>query len=116
VFNNVNALGVALTESVAGAGTVAGAQVNVALAATLAGALDLAATFVAPQGAGTGIAASTGKIDWFQFGGNTWVVEAINGGAAAADHHALGAGDAVVELLGLVNLNGGAFAGHTLTI
>ena len=42
--------------------------------------------------------------DWFQFQGNTYIVEANNTGSQAAPHAALGAGDVVVELTGLVNV------------
>ena len=92
-------------------------QVNVASAATLADALNLAAATAAMQGqtatgaaAGT-IPAVTGLVDWFQFGGNTYIVEAVNGTAAAATHTALAASDVVIKIVGLVDLaNIGSFS------
>jgi hypothetical protein len=62
------------------------------------------------------IAAHTGVVDWFQYGGDTYLVEAINAGSAAASHTALAATDAVVQILGQVNLSGDALAGHLLTL
>jgi hypothetical protein len=49
---------------------------------------------------------NTGLVDWFIYGGNTYVVETNNGTAAAASHPALGAGDVVIELVGVHNLDG----------
>jgi hypothetical protein len=96
-------------------------QVNVASATTLAGALDLAASTAAlsfqsalGKAAGT-MAINKGIIDWFEFGGNTYIVEA-NNGATAATHTALGATDVVVKLTGLVDLTGATFSGNTLTL
>ena len=106
--------------------TLGASQVNVAGAASLAAALDLAAATAAmsQQGLGAGkaagyIPAGTGVADWFQYGGNTYIVEAVNTGSSAATHTALGANDIVVEIVGLVNLSGsaGTFgAGHTITL
>ena len=53
---------------------------------------------------GTAAASKVGLLDWFQFQGNTYIVEALNTGAAPAAHAALGTGDVVVELAGLVNI------------
>ncbi len=92
------------------------AQVNEASATSLANALDIAASQTVQisafqhQGLTTvtnGVVqlnASTAVADWFQFGGNTYVVEAINSTSAAAAHSALGTGDVVVELTGLINV------------
>jgi len=95
-------------------------QVNVASASTLAQALDLAASTAALSvQTGTTAAgkmnANTGIVDWFQFGGNTYIVEA-NNGSTAATHTALGATDVVVKLTGLVDLTGATFSGNTLTL
>jgi hypothetical protein len=98
-------------------GTATLAQVNEASATSLASALDIAASqtvqidaFHSP-GAHTTVThgvpqlnATTALADWFQFGGNTYIVEAINSTAAAAAHTALGTGDVVVELTGLINV------------
>jgi hypothetical protein len=90
-------------------------QVNVASAASLAQALDLAAANAAASQSGHLIAANTGVVDWFQFSGNTYVVEAINSSGVAASHAALAATDEVVKLLGVVDLSSQALVGHTLT-
>src|ERR1019366_882574 len=108
-----------------GGGIMVNSMVNVASATTLPQALDLAASQAAlavnpnPNTTTFGqIPANTGVIDWFQFGGNTYIVEANNTGNTPAAHTALGATDAVVLLTGLVDLGagGGGFAGHILTI
>jgi hypothetical protein len=96
-------------------------QVNVAAATTLAQALDIAAGQVinldqqfsaGAHSLMTGAAASyvaqlsgqTTLADWFQFQGNTYIVEANNSGTQATPHAALGAGDVIVELTGIVNV------------
>ena len=96
-------------------------QVNVASAATLAQALDIAAgqTVNLDQqfsgGAHSVVTGAAGNqtvqldgqttlADWFQFQGNTYIIEANNTGSQAAPHATLGAGDVVVELTGLVNV------------
>ncbi|MBU6993429.1 beta strand repeat-containing protein [Ferrovum myxofaciens] len=86
-------------------------QVNVSGTTSLAKALDLAAATdaMSQQGLGFGQAAGyigskTGVVDWFQFAGNTYIVEAVNSGTAAAAHTALGTGDAVIKVTGLVDL------------
>jgi hypothetical protein len=103
------------------AGSAAFGQVNEAAATSLANALDIAAgaaVQIDALGAAThssvangvvnlGVTpgfAKVGLLDWFQFGGNTYIVESINSGAAPAPHSALGTGDVVVELTGLVNV------------
>lgn len=123
-FDNVNKSGSSLTEVWAGGG-IANAQVNVQSATSLANAIDIAAaqgviydaqhgaantTVVAGQAELNG---STGMLDWFQYGGNTFIVEAINnsstsGAGGAATHTALTTHDMVVELTGLVNLGASA--------
>jgi S-layer protein len=110
-FNEAN-------ESLAGC-TWANSVVNVSTvnAPTLGAALNIAATQAAvldqnfADGANTSTAGgtlaidhSTGLIDWFQYGGNTYIVEANNNSTtAAAAHTALGSHDVVIELIGLVN-------------
>jgi DNA-binding helix-hairpin-helix protein with protein kinase domain len=99
-------------------GSIAASQVNVAAATTLAQALDIAANYTAlTQQPGTAasvgkgqIDTNTGVIDWFQFNGNTYIVEANNNSNVAATHTALGAHDIVIEIVGLANL-AGVFSG-----
>jgi hypothetical protein len=129
-FNNVSATTghTLLNETFAG-GWAAGSQVNVASATSLANALDIAATQAAVLDSQHGAAntsvvngvlvqnAGTGLVDYFQYGGNTYVVEAINSSNAAAAHTGLGAGDVVVELTGQVNIGTiGSFSGHQLQL
>jgi hypothetical protein len=85
---------------------------------SLAKALDLAAADAAASQSGGKIGADTGVIDWFQLGGNTYLVEAINtaGSGSAATHPALATTDEVIKITGLVNLAGENLAGHTLTL
>jgi hypothetical protein len=104
MFNN------AATELLAGTSAV-----NVTSATSLANAFDLAAAAAATSQGGT-IAANTGVIDWFHYNTNTYVVEAINATDTSAAHTALAAGDAVVMIVGTVNLGGESLAGHTLTL
>jgi hypothetical protein len=110
-------LGNATNEALLGAG--AASQVNVATATTLAQALDIAAATAAAgdvSGKST-IAANTGIVDWFQFGGNTYIVEANNNTALSATHSALAANDVVVKLTGLIDLSGSiALASNVLTV
>ena len=81
----------------AGSGTVnvTAAVVNVATATSLSSALNIAAKAL---GAGT---ATHLDVDWFQYQGNTYVVEHTSTGTAET---ALGHSDFVVELTGLHNL------------
>ena len=99
----------------------ANSQVNVSSATTLAQALDIAAGqsvnldqqfsagahTVVTGAAGnqtTQLGGQTTLADWFQFQGNTYIVEANNSASQAATHGALGAGDVVVELTGIVDV------------
>jgi hypothetical protein len=100
-------------------------NVGVASVMSLGGALDLAASevttlaanfnnsigIIVPTGGPAEIQAGYGLIDWFQYDGNTYIVEANNGTTvhgstatpAAEAHTALGTHDVVIELIGLVN-------------
>ncbi len=89
--------------------------VNVSSATSLAHAFDMAAAAAASQSGGK-IAADTGVIDWFQYGGNSYLVEAINTTASSATHPALTATDEVVKITGLVCLTGESLAAHMLTL
>ena len=91
-------------------------QVNVASASSLAQALDMAAATDASSQSGGLIPANTGVIDWFQWGGDTYIVEAINPTSTFESQTALTATDAVVKLVGVVDLTGEQFAGDTLTL
>jgi S-layer protein len=76
--------------------TFTAAPVNVAAATTLAAAIDQAAT-------GSSLTAGDAYIKWFQFGGDTYVVENI---AEATATTGIDANDIVVKLTGLVDLSG----------
>jgi len=123
-LNDTTALGASTNISEAWAGGAAWhSQVNVASATTLAGALNIAANQALwmdqnlDSGAHTTVAnvnttaavlqenAHTGLVDWFQFGGNTFIVEAVNNTAANAAHTGLAANDMVVELTGIVDVS-----------
>ena len=82
---------------------------------SLAHAFDMAADAAALQSGGT-VAAHTGVIDWFQYGGNTYALEAVNDTSSAATHAALAATDEIVKITGLVNLSGESLSAHTLTL
>ena len=85
-----------------GTETFASTKLNVASATTLTDALNTAA-------AGDG--STNGAISWFQYGGNTYIVEDNSAGAT------FGAGDIVVKLTGLVDLSTAAGAGtHIITL
>ena len=104
VFNN------AATELLAGTSAV-----NVSGASSLAQAFDTAAAAAATSQGGT-IMADTGVIDWCQYGGNTYLVEAINAAGMAAAHSALAATDEVVKIIGLANLSGESIGAHMLAL
>jgi hypothetical protein len=48
---------------------------------------------------------------WGQYGGNTYIVEAVNSTATAAAHTGLASGDIVVELTGVHDISTVAIAG-----
>jgi hypothetical protein len=104
VFNN------ATVEILAGTSAV-----NVSSASSLAQAIDLAAASAASSEGGT-IAAHTGVIDWFQYGGNAYLVEAINDTATAATHSAFAATDELIKIIGSVSLANEVISAHTLTL
>ena len=105
VFDNAS------NEVLAGTGAI-----NVSSANSLAHAFDMAASAAAASQSGGTISAHTGVIDWFQYGGNTYVVEAINTTGSAATHAALTATDEIIKIVGLVSLSGASLHGHTLTL
>jgi hypothetical protein len=100
----------------AGRGVPWQSQLNVAKAAALQQALNLAASqaLVIDQqfngASDTTVSGNSlqsdsknGLLDWFQFGGNTYLVEAVNSTTAAAAHAALGTNDIVVKITGIVD-------------
>jgi hypothetical protein len=109
VFNNAE------NESLANLGGGA-SEMSVNSVFSLAQALDLATADATASGSGFWLPAQSGLIDWFQFGGDTYIVEAINPTASPEEQTALSSTDAVIKLAGLVDLSGAQFANHTLTI
>jgi hypothetical protein len=103
-------------------GSVTASQINVATAASLTDALNLAANFTlltTVQGAdpaASTLLANTGRVDWFQYGGDTYVVAMVNSTGANIQQTGLDANDIVVKITGLVDLNGSTFAGEVLTL
>ena len=81
------------------------------------GTLNLAANYtllVQDQGtaataAANLLAANTGEITWFQYGGDTYVVAMVNDTGVAVQQTALDANDIVVKLVGLHDLTGANF-------
>lgn len=121
--NQIDFSGTAPAFSLLGA-AAASSQVNVASATSLTQALNMAANYTllvqdqgtAADAAANLLAANTGKITWFQYGGDTYVVAMVNDTAAAVQQTALDANDIVVKLTGLVDLTGSGFAGEVLTL
>jgi hypothetical protein len=100
VITNIheNATGTELLYANQGGATtaiIAAAAVDVGSASTIASALNIAAKAL---GAGT---SGQYDVDWFQFQGNTYVVEHISTGAAEST---INKADFAVEVTGLVNL------------
>jgi hypothetical protein len=89
---------------------------NVSSASSLAHALDMAVGDATATQSNGQIAANTGVIAWFQYSGNTYVIEAINTTSGAAAHTTLTATDEVVKIVGLVSLSGESLSAHTLTL
>ena len=91
---------VALTGGIKLAGsTLLGSMVNETGVTYLGGAMDRAAIYSGQ------INAHSGVIDWFQFKGDTYIVESVNTGSTAVTHTGLGGDDVVVKLTGLVDLS-----------
>ena len=95
--------------------TFTSAATNVATAVNLSNALDMAA-----RNAGNVSGPGHATAEWFQFGGNTYIIDAFGSatshtGTVSSD--AMQVTDIVVKLAGLINLTGDTFGtGHTLTI
>jgi hypothetical protein len=104
----------AATETLAN--TTGSSEVNVSSAGSLAQALDLAAADASTSQSNDVIPANTGVFDWFQYGGNNYIVEAVNSSAAPEGQTALTATDAVVEIVGMIDMSGLSLSDHTLTI
>ncbi len=95
-------------------------QVNVATATSLINALDIAANISAleqvPGTATFKMGANQAVVDWFQYAGNTYIVEAVNATNSTAVHTALGANDVVVQITGLVDLSAYAVSGNQFVV
>lgn len=97
------AVGDILTFTDKGAETFATAKLTLGGTAVFQDYLNLAA-------AGDG--STNGALSWFQFGGNTYVVEDVSAGASFVN-----GGDLVVQLTGLIDLSTATGAGtHVLTL
>jgi hypothetical protein len=94
------------------------AEVNMNAVSSVAGALDLATADATASGPGFLLPGQTGLIDWFQFSGDTYIVEAVNPTLGPQDQTALGPTDVVIKLVGLVDLSNAQFssATHTLSL
>jgi hypothetical protein len=90
--------------------------VNVSSATSTSQAIDLAIASASASQTNASIPAHTGVIDWMQYAGNTYVVEATNSTGAPEHQTTLNSTDTVVELMGVVDLSSAAFQGHILTL
>jgi hypothetical protein len=90
--------------------------VNVSSATSTSQAIDLAIASASASQTSASLAAHTGVIDWMQYGGNTYVVEATNSTGVPEHQTTLSSTDTVVELMGVVDLSGAIFQGHSLTL
>jgi hypothetical protein len=88
-------------------------EVNVSSAISLAQALDSAAASASASQASGLIPADTGVFDCFHYGGNTYVVEAINPTSTTEAQTALTATDAMVEITGTIDMAGFELSEHT---
>jgi hypothetical protein len=96
--------------------TFLSSQVNVTPATSLAQALDIAAADASASQSGGAIPGDTGVIDWFQYGGNTYLVEDINSTSAPAEQTALTTTDAAAYVVGILDLSAAQLTGPFLTI
>lgn len=92
VFNNTS------TETTSGL-TFAVSEVNITAAANLAAAYNLAASAMST------LPGQTAVLDWFRWGSDSYIVEAVNASPSAASHAGLGTGDVVVHVSGLSDLS-----------
>jgi S-layer protein len=77
-----------------------------------AASITLASTAVFQDFANAAINASdAGDVSWFQFGGDTYVVENVSNGASFANNL-----DIIVKVVGLVNLSTASFSGSADTL
>ena len=60
----------------------------------------IAASAAGNSQSGGMISANTGVIDWFQYAGNSYVIEAINSAVTAQSHAALATTDEVIKIVG----------------
>jgi hypothetical protein len=106
-----------------GAGGGANLSALVANYATAGAAVDAAMAQAARAAtsliiAGAWTSDRAGVVEWFQYGGDTYLVEAVYGTSDyyLSPHHALGSNDVVIKLTGLVDLGGSQVSGHTLQL
>lgn len=97
-------------------------QVNVASAASLNDALNMAANKTLLQqiqgadASGIVLAQNSEVFDWFQYNGDTYVVAMVNNTGAAVVQNGLDANDIVVKLTGLVDLSGATHAAGVINL
>jgi len=97
--------------------TVAAGEANVSGATSLSSALNIAATFAeaAATASPATLSATVDSVTWFQYSGNTYVLDAIGTGATGTHSlTGLDTTDKVVTITGLVDVTLSA-AGHTAT-
>jgi hypothetical protein len=91
-------------------------QVDVSSATMLQYAWDMAVASAAASQSGDVIPANTGVIDWFEYGGNTYVVETTNPTSSPETQTTLTLADTYVEITGSVDLSSAQLSGHVLSV
>jgi hypothetical protein len=91
-------------------------EVDISSAGTAADAINLAVASASASQSGDLIPANTGVIDWFEFGGNTYIVEATNPFSLPEAMTTLSSADTVVEIVGILDLSGAQLSGHVLSL
>jgi hypothetical protein len=91
-------------------------QVDVSSATMLQYALNLAVASASASQSGDVIPANTGVIDWFDYGGNTYVVEATNPTSSPATQTTLTSSDTYVEITGSLDLSSAQLSGPVLSV
>ena len=90
-------------------------QVDVSSAPMLQYAWDMAVASASASQSGDVIPPNTGVIDWFEYGGNTYVVEATNPTSSPETQTTLTLADTYVEIVGSVDLSGAQLSGGVLS-
>jgi hypothetical protein len=91
-------------------------QVDVSSATMLQYAWDMAVASAVASQSGDVIPANTGVIDWFQYDGNTYVVETTNPTSSPETQTTLTDADTYVAITGSVDFSSAQLSGHVLSV